>query len=194
MSACGAKGPSGNPCIGWGTAGPCVDGGAHVDGRGNTWPVSLAKWLGTAEDLAMLAEQAVLAAEVSAEADRIEADYTKPHDPPWDPLDVASAWHGCNSALDDAATSLGAPEQHRYLVRLAAWAMVALRAEARERAALVGATGATGPGPSEATPESAVAAPSAGMQRMAAEMLHEMGEPTTADLMRETAAKGGGHG
>lgn len=71
--------------------------------------------------------------EASAEADRIEADNAA--HPEWPRLTVEETWHGCNSALDDAKLTRGKPEQHRYLVRLAAWATVALRAEAREQAA-----------------------------------------------------------
>lgn len=76
-------------------------------------------------------DNAVAVGEVFAEADRIEADYAKPHDPPWDPLDVDDAWHGCNSALNDAKTAHGTADEHRYHVRLAAWALVALRASVR---------------------------------------------------------------
>lgn len=84
--------------------------------------------------------------EIAAEADRIEADNAA--HPEWPRLTVEETWHGCNSALDDAR-SVGpggevlhprANRRHYYLVRHAAWALVALRAEAREMAAKGGGT------------------------------------------------------
>lgn len=70
--------------------------------------------------------------EIAAEADRIEAEH---HDGPYPFPDVEGALDVCVSAIHNAERALGEPEQHRRLVRLAAWALVAPRAEAREQTA-----------------------------------------------------------
>lgn len=65
--------------------------------------------------------------EAIGEALKIEAEHTA--HPEWVPLTPEEAWHGCEDALGQARDAWGTPEQHRYLVRLAGWALVALRAE-----------------------------------------------------------------
>jgi hypothetical protein len=62
-------------------------------------------------------------------ADEIEQkDYAARGYPP---PSVDDACWGVRSAADDAASTFATPEEHRYLVRLAAWALVALRAARR---------------------------------------------------------------
>lgn len=68
-------------------------------------------------------------ADVDAEALKIEADYaTRPG-----VLTVEEAWWGTNSAIDDARVTRSKEDEHRYLVRLAAWALVGVRAGVRAK-------------------------------------------------------------
>lgn len=75
------------------------------------------------------------AAEIAAEADRIEAEYM----PKGGPLDVGNALAGAGAVVNGLREK---GHRHALLARLAAWALVALRAEAREMAAKGGAVSA----------------------------------------------------